>query len=262
MKKTVFVLFLLAALLLTGACGAKTQPTAPTSPDGGSAQLLRVVSGAGTASLVLAGQSGGELYTAAAKELTVFADGQKSEPGALRNGMLLALDPGCTVLESWPAQLVGATVRVQSDPGGQDHGDLCGLYLQVLEDLWTEDSGLNGDIVYVSVDLNDAPGGLTEGEKAAVTWVFSGRHNVQGLRLGFEELKAQGYVKADELFWKDGLLFSIKAAAGARNSADKITFNAQKWRSGDGALFFNDCTAARGSGMQWDPYKPGSFAVS
>ena len=260
MKKTVPVLFLIAALLLLCACGGKTQ-NAPTSPDGGSAQLLRVVSGAGTASLVLAGQGGGEVYTAAAKELTVFIDGQKSEPGALRSGMLLALDPGCTVLESWPAQLTGATVRAQSDPGSQDHGDLCGLYLQVLEDLWTEDSGLNGDIAYISVDLSDAPGGLTEGEKAAVTWVFSGRHNAQGLGLGFEELKAQGYIKTDELYWEDGLLFSIKAA-GARNSASKITFDARKWRSGDGALWFNGCTAARGSGLQWDPYKPGSFSVS
>ena len=161
MKKTVPVLFLIAALLLLCACGGKTQ-NAPTSPDGGSAQMLRVVAGAGTASLVLAGQGGGEVYTAAAEELTVFIDGQKSEPGALRSGMLLALDPGCTVLESWPAQLTGATVRVQSDPGNQDHGDLCGLYLQV--------RGSQSQSGFVSVSAQSVPAG-TEVERGTTITV-------------------------------------------------------------------------------------------
>jgi hypothetical protein len=266
MKKVLSLICILAFMISFGACGGRAEKTDPATNAPGSAAgtqteapegslTLRLIDGAGTDLLVLAGEGSGDVYTVNAAALTLDA--------APENGMLLTFGADIELLETWPMQISGQNVSAKvADAGKADHGDLCGLYLKVLEDLWTEDSGLNGDIVYVSVDLNDAPGGLTEGEKAAVTWVFSCRHNAQGLRLSFEELKAQGYVKTDELFWKDGLLFSIKAAAGARNSADKITFDAQKWRSGDGALFFNGCTAARGSGMQWDPYKPGSFAIA
>ena len=268
MKKHTVLFCILAVLLICGACGhrqaapegSKPAETGSAAPQG-DALRLRVIDGAGTAQLVLAGEAGGELYTAAAKELTLFVDGEPASPDALQNGMLLSFDPDVTVLESWPAQLVGATARVQNKSEPEtDHGDLCGLYLQVLEDLWTEDSGLNGDISYISVDLDAAPGGLTDGEKAAIAWIFSGRHNAEGLRLGFRELQTQGYVK--DLYWEDGVLLSITQSENKQSTAKKLSFNAQKWRSGTGAIFFTDCTAKRGNGAAWEPYQPGGFAIS
>ena len=189
--------------------------------------------------------------------------GEEAAPAELENGMLLTLDPEYDLLETWPAQIAGATLRTQSNPGGtEDHGDLCGLYLQVLEDLWKDDSGLHGDITYISVYLDEAPGDLTDGEKAAVAWIFAGRHNAEGLRLGFQELKAQGYVNEQELFWKDGVLLQITQSENKQSTANKISFNAEKWRSGTGAIFYTDCTAERGKGAAWEPYRPGGFAIS
>ena len=112
------------------------------------------------------------------------------------------------------------------------------------------------------MDLDDAPGGLTDGEKAAITWIFSGRHNAQGLQYSFNELKENGYVDDIAIGWENGVLFSITASENGKNTAKKITFDAEKWRSGLGAIFFTDCTAKRGTGAAWEPYEPGGFAIS
>ena len=131
-----------------------------------------------------------------------------------------------------------------------------------MEDLWNNDEALNAEIAYISVDLSAAPGGLSEGERTALAWLFAGRHNAQALTMSFEELKENGYVNETELYWKDGVLLSLKATDNEKQSEKKITFDAEKWRSGTGAIFFNGCTAKRGKGPQWEPYQPGSFSIA
>lgn len=125
----------------------------------------------------------------------------------------------------------------------------------VLEDLWETDPGLNSNSQYISVDLSQAPGDLTEGEKSAIAWIFSSRHNAQMLTLSYEELTEQGYVK--DLTFEKGILFCIK------NSNDqKNIFDASKWCSGDGAIFFNHCQVIRSESGSWKDYKVGDFAIS
>ena len=270
MKK--WIALLCAALLLGGAaCGKTSAPEETAVPESGTAEetsqtpqeeplRLRVIDGADAGMFTLAGENASDVYTASADELTVYLDGQLSSPESLKNGMTLSMDPGYELLETWPAQFAGATVRAESADAG--YGDLCGLYLTVLEDLWNNDEALNADISYISVDLAAAPGGLTEGERAALAWLFAGRHGAQPLQLSFEELKENGYVDEQELYWKDGVLFVLKATDGAEQSEKKIAFDAEKWRSGLGAIFFEGNTAKRGKSLQWDPYQPGSFAIS
>ena len=262
MKKTISMICMLALLFSFVSCGSRAGSGGETNADAtGNTVDLRVVDGAGTDQLVLAGKESGEVYTLNKKELTLSADGAAAAPESLENGMLLALDPDFTTLETWPAQITGAAAKIKKTEK-EDHGDLCGLYLEVLEDLWTEDGGLNADITYISVDLNDAPGGLTDGEKAAVAWLFAGRHGAQELRYSFEELTQNGYVDKDELYWKDGVLLSIKKTENGTENASKITFDAEKWRSGTGAIFYNGCTAKRGDGVRWETYQPGAFAIA
>lgn len=269
MKRIIAIICILAMLFAFGACGGKqgggapeaTDPAVPENVDP-AALTLRIIDGAGTEQLVLAGEQSGEVYTLGAGQMTLFVDGEAAAASDLKNGMLLSLDPGYELLETWPMQITGATARAKSEADEADCGDLCGVYLQVLEDLWTDDSGLNGDITYISVDLHTAPGGLTDGEKAAVAWIFAGRHNAQGLQYSFEELKENGYIKADLLYWEDGLLFGISEPENSKSTAKKLTFDARKWRSGDGAIFYMGCTAKRGNGVSWEPYEVGSFAIS
>lgn len=269
--KKLWAILLIAALTLTFvACGNGAKTNETTAPEGGTetdvtgeAQplTLRVIDGAGTGRFTLAGAQAGAVYTASADELTVYLDGKPATSADLQNGMRLTVEPGYELLETWPAQFAGATVYAEN-PDKDDYGDLCGLYLTVLEDLWTNDAALNSGVTYISVDLAAAPGDLTDGEKAALAWVFAGRHDAQPLTFGFEELKENGYVNEAELYWPEGVLFSVKATDNVKQSAKKITFDAEKWRSGTGAIFFTGCTARRGKGAAWENYETGGFAIA
>ena len=261
MKRSISICCVFAILLSFAACGI--HGTEPAIPKNNGTLPLQLIDGAGTEQFVLAGENSGDVYTVSANELSVVLDGEAAAPADLENGMILSFDPGYTLLETWPMQITGASANAQRESGDKAHyGDLCGLYLQVLEDLWSNDSALNDDITYISVDLDDAPGNLTDGEKAAVAWIFSGRHNAQGLQFSFDELKENGYINESILCWENGVLFSIAKSEHGKNTAKKLTFNAQKWRSGTGAIFYIDCTAKRGEGVHWKPYQPGEFAIS
>ena len=270
MKKLWAILLIAALTLAFAACGSGAKTNETTAPEGGAETdvtdaaeplTLRVIDGAGTGMFTLAGADAGAVYTAGADELTVYLNGRAAMPADLQNGMTLTVEPGYELLETWPAQFVGATVYAQT-ADKDDYGDLCGLYLTVLEDLWTNDAALNSGVTYISVDLADAPGDLTDGEKAALAWIFAGRHDAQPLTFGFEALKENGYVNEAELYWPDGVLFSVKAADSVKQSAKKISFDAEKWRSGTGAIFFNNCTARRGKGASWKNYETGGFAIA
>ena len=160
----------------------------------------------------------------------------------------------------------------EKNPGGSYY-DLCGLYLKVLEDLWNTDAGLNDEIQYVSVDLTDAPGGLTDGEKAAIAWIFGGAHGVEALTLSSQELEEQGYLteivttgtgiplggedRPKAYLWEDGVLFTIADNMGedaATYSLPVIKFNAWKWRTPLGAYFFHNCSAVWPQMGTWSTY--------
>lgn len=198
--------------------------------------------------LLLAGADGdGNIYTLSLEDT-----------GAIQPGALVEVTYDGSVLETWPARLGGVTA-VEVARGGFD--DRCALYLQVLEDLWEVDSGLNGDLTYIGVDLSQTS--LSESERAAVTWVFAGRHGGEPVTGTWEELSEQGYIDRENLYWKDGLLFSIteKEAEGA-HSLTSVTFDAEKWRGGLGAYFFCDCTAVQSAGGHWDGYSVGCEAIA
>ena len=162
-----------------------------------------------------------------------------------------------------------------------ERDDRCGLYLQVLEDLWAVDEGLNGDITELGVDLSSVTD-LSGSEKSAVAWAFGNAHGLTPVEGTWDELKEQGYFTAQPLegdgapegaafyHWEDGALFSIRTNEDAAWSLPDIAegsppvltaFDAQKWRSGLGAYFFQDCTAVQADDGTWT-YAVGSEAIS
>ena len=181
------------------------------------------------------------------------------------------------VMETFPAQF-GQVYSISAyGPGTEENPaggyyDLCGLYLQVLNDLWDRDSGLNDGISMVSVDLSQAPGDLTQGEKTAVAWIFASQHNVEMLTMSYEELAEEGYlseVSSDsdhKLYqWEDGVLFSITPVGQKEDqgySLPVIQFDAGKWRSPRGAYFFSNCSALWPEMGAWSSYNIGNEAIS
>ena len=166
-----------------------------------------------------------------------------------------------------------STVDEQNVSGGNAgtiREDVCGLYLEVLEDLWNVDPGLNGEITQIGIDLSELSH-LTEAEKDTVMSEFASKHNLPYIAGTFEELCEQGYIDRENLYWKDGLLFSIKTNEDAVWNDPNITeggsvseltsFDAQKWRSGLGAYFFGQCTAQKNADGTWS-YTVGQEAIS
>ena len=240
---------------------------------------LRIVDGAETGQLVLAGERASDVYTLDMKDIKVFLDGKKSDASVLEDGMMAEILHNGWIQTTYPGTFSDVyEVRVYSlgsekNPGGSYY-DLCGLYLEVLEDLWNKDAGLNEEIQYISVDLTDAPGNLTNGEKAAIAWIFGGKHGVQALTLTSEELKEQGYyteivytgtglpMSSDDnrpkaYMWEDGVLFTIIDNMGqdaAIYSLPVIKFDAWKWRTPLGAYFFSNCSAVWPQMGTWSDY--------
>lgn len=299
---------LLALCLLLSACGGAPAEE-PQDPDGtevktlegepapGSAPSLaedeeptvvtcRIVDGASEGNLLLAeldeGLYGGAgVYRLNVKDVPVTLDGEAAEPSVLEDGMAVDVAFNGFVAESFPAQFgevysVSAWSRGRGrNPMGTTY-DLCGLYLQVLDDLWQKDPALNEDISQAALDLSQAPGELTEGEKQALVHRFGELHGVEAFAATFEELKDQGYLSAEPLgdgapegaaflHWEDGCLFSItpnEDHAEEVYSLPVIFFNAEKWRSSLGAYCFYDCSALWAESGTWTGYQIGSEMIS
>ncbi len=138
--------------------------------------------------------------------------------------------------------------------------DICELYLQVLENLWNVDSGLNLGISQIGIDLSELSH-LTEAEKETVMREFASKHDIPYIAGTWEELCEQGYIDKDNLRWEDGLFFSIKTDKEGGSDPEFMTFDAHKWRSGLGAYFFGQCTARKGADGKWS-YTVGREAIS
>lgn len=301
--KRVFILAL--CLLLTGCAPAAETPESPARTEGPAAPAdpagvppslaedeeptvltCRVVDGAEDGNLLLAeldeGLYGGTgVYRLNVKDVPVTLDGEAAEPSVLEDGMAVDVAFNGHVLESFPAQLgevysVSAWSRGRGRNGGGTMFDLCGLYLQVLDDLWKKDPALNEDVSQIALDLSQAPGELTEGEKLALVHRFGELHGVEAFAATFEELKEQGYLTSEPLGdgapegaafvrWEDGCLFSITPSEdheGESYSLPTLFFNAAKWRSSLGAYGFYDCSAMWPQGGTWNGYQIGSEMIS
>lgn len=209
--------------------------------------------------------------------VSVYLDGEPAQPSDLRDGMNVEISFDGMVLESFPAQLGEAyelhaySIGTPQCPGG-GYFDLCGLYLQALDDLWKKDPGLNSNIDMAGLDLSEAPGELLESEKAALCLRFGEVHGVEVIEGTYEELAEGGYftsVSDDPerpLYqWENGCLFSVTAAGGHEDeiySLPVLFFDVEKWCSPLGAYYFQDCSALWPETGTWSGYQVGAEAIS
>ena len=219
-------------------------------------------------------------------DIPVYVDGQIADSAVLEDGMPVEVAFNGDIMESFPARLgevyslSAYSLGQRQNPGGTLY-DLCGLYLQVLDDLWTVDPGLNSGISLAGVDLSQAPGGLLQSEKDALIWRFGELHGVETVSGTFEELRDQGYFASSGVStpapeegeeppaiwyqWEDGCLFTISANDGHEDevySLPALFFNAEKWRSPLGAYIYYDCSCVWPEFGGWTGYTVGSEMIS
>lgn len=233
-------LFLLAGCTVSPADPSACAPSGPVdSPPWFAA--CRVVDGADSGSLLLAESGGTGVFRLETQGL--------EQDAPIEDGQLINVYFE-DILETYPSQFGGVSNVEHAET---ERDDRCGLFLQVLEDLWNVDPGLNSGITELGVDLSQLTG-LTGSEKAAVAWRFGELHGLTPIEGTWEELCEQGYIDREHLAWEDGCLFSLTGSV-------KDGFEAQKWASGLGAYFFCGCTARQARDGTWT-YKVGSEAIS
>lgn len=240
--------------------GAPAASWDPCAAGGSAAPQWRIVDGAEEGSLLLASQrEGGGLCRLEVGELPVTLDGRPAGAADLRDGMLLNVQSDGAMREIWPEQF-SEPLGIDAQSEGID--DRCGLVLQVFEDLWNTDEGLNEGAAKVGVDIDPAllP---CEAERAGVAWRFGELHGLEPLQGTWQELADQGYIQEKGLVWEDGCFFAFHAAENAKPAAGRLAFDAQKWRGGTGAYYFQNCTAteARGGAGGWT-YEVGAHAIA
>lgn len=170
--KTVWTFAAFCAALALAGCGtgesgdARPETLAVLAPSSGPEEsagedtvlTLKIVDGAQTGELLLAGQGAEEVYTLAAGEVPVYLDGKPADAGQLEDGMPVEISCGGQASDTWPAgleevrSLSGYSLGTEQNPGGGAY-DLCGLYLRVLEDLWEADRASTGESA-ISVSIS------------------------------------------------------------------------------------------------------------
>lgn len=174
-------------------------------------------------------------------------DKEKIQPGAI-----IEIEYDGTILESYPAQFG----NIKSIKFIEKKDDMVGFYEKVFDKLWETDKGLNENIEILAFDLSKTTN-LSDSEKSALIYVLGNKHSLQTVSGTFEQLRNDGYIDKELLEFKNGILFSFEVTKQSENS---FMFNAEKWRSGDGAYFLKDCKAKKTNDV-WD-YKIGSEAIS
>lgn len=279
MKRSALPLTALLCLSLLTACGGVPTPGSQSpSPTPGSVSSLppeatpatlptdsvtstyRVVQEDDGSLLLARSEGSGDIVRMQLLGVTVTRDGGplSASDDDVEEGDLLEITHSAMIQETFPASFA-QVYAVNILTAG--HNDLCDLYLDVLDDLWETDKGLNSDITQLGVDLSGTR--LSPSEQAAVAWAFGEEHGITPIQGTYEALTELGYITTDESgfpYWKDGCLFSITESDDSTD--EKLCFDAKKWHSGLGAYFFKDCKAKQDRFGEWSDYTIGAQAIS
>ena len=252
-KRTLLIFSLLVSLLAAG-CGPAAPPADGAEPEAAATYHGKIVQ-VGESTLLLAAEDADDegLCTVALADLALKdSQGRTLAAEDLTCAMVVEIGYNGEIMETYPAQLAQPktlVVKAQED-------DLVGLYLTVLDDLYAVDPGLNADVVQLAFDLEQVHN-LSDSEKQALLYLAGQRLGHTTYAATFQDLLDQGVIDAEEPYFTDGLLITLKDEP---LQGGRFTFQAQKWRSGLGAYYFTDCTALKRDG-RWQ-YTIGAEAIS
>ncbi len=114
-----------------------------------------------------------------------------------------------------------------SEAPDQGAGD---AYLAVFDWLWENDTALNSEIKYLSIDLTELPEQDAEALLPLME-AFCEEQELELLTKDFKQLEAEGYL--DQLYFPDGVLIAFSEI---EKEASRMRVSARKWRSGLGAI--------------------------
>jgi hypothetical protein len=172
-------------------------------------------------------------------------DGNTITAADLKPGDYLEITYDGGIAESYPAQISASEIQRTG------HNMLLDGYLALIDDIWQEDDGLNGEIEMIALDTT----GWVEVSEIEKEIIFAKLKEAYGYEIiegTFDELVEQGLIDQDNLYFPKGVQIII---SDMTYNADKIkiTCAIQKWRSGLGAIGSDDVTAK---------YKDGKWVIT
>ena len=252
LQNSLFAFLLCFALFFTACQSAPASSGGTDDPQSTPAEPSTTETATLTARLV---DISGDLLLLAGKDDGVYRCAKPEDaPDDLTPGMTVDVTYGGYIKAIYPSEpdnVQKITVRENETDGR------CALYLSVLQKLFDTDETLQSDTEYVSVDLTETP--LTKGEIQAIAWRFGELTERRPLTFTYKELQDEGYLETDELLWENGCLFKITEKSDENGT---LTFDAEKWRAGDGAAYFLDCTAKQKEDGTYTDFEVGAFAAA
>lgn len=161
--------------------------------------------------------------------------GQYKEFSELQEGDIINILFDGNILETYPAQIgnIDKIVKVESSD------NLVNMFVDVIMQLYNEDTGLNSDINVITFDMTEVEN-LSNLEKEAIiykVWCETGIETNFGTH---QELLDDGQIT--ENGYDKGLLFEVKTEDTVDNS---FNFSISKYRGPLGAYFYVNCKAIK-----------------
>ncbi len=242
MKKLIwiFIGIILAGSLL-GGCGKKASigdTTDKIGPDNGEAPqyqsfLAEVIDTAN--GLLVTPEEGSDAYRSSDRiyvgiNNAVIRDEEGKEMTAeeLSAGDMVMIYYNGVIAESYPAQITASELEYI----GRDL--LLDGYMALIDDIYGEDSGLNGDITMIAFDTTEWVG-LSEIEKEIILSLAKEKYGLDTLQGTFDELAEQGLIDKENLYFEKGILIELKVVEYQAEDTI-IKCSVKKWRSGKGAI--------------------------
>lgn len=180
----------------------------------------------------------------------VGKDGTAITGEQLKFGDIVLISYNGTIAESYPAQITAIKVEVI------DHDELTEGYLKLIDDIYQEDEGLNGDIEMIALDTTD----WIEADRVRKSLIFEKVKSAYGYEViegTHDELVEQGLIEEDGLYFPKGILIKI---SNMKYHTEKhtITCAISKWRSGLGAVGSDAVTAKLHNG-EWKVTKESTW---
>lgn len=174
------------------------------------------------------------LYTVDHGAVLEDAEGQPMKIDDLHTGMIVDLTWNGTVQETYPAKFSYDKLKDTGNTGS----DTITLYKRLIQALAEVDPGLNEGIKQSYFDFSKVDS-LSDAEKEGLAYMCGSFFDVWGSLATREELAADGILDPEKGL-EDSILVIIEEISVEGNT---VICNAEKFRSGTGAYYFNDVTA-------------------
>lgn len=174
-------------------------------------------------------KSSDRISVAIPKEVKILnQEGSTISREELKPGDILRISYNGAIAESYPAQITAFSIELI------DHDKLIDGYLALIDDVYQEDPGLNGEITTIALDTSDWKG-LSDIRKEIILSRMKELYELDILEGTFDELAEQGLIDKENLYFPEGILIDITEIV-IEDDNEEISCNINKWRSGLGAI--------------------------